>query len=444
MGSIRSDTRNDCLHALADEASKKAKWELTELDIQLAWEWTRRELSLVASSITLEGILHRRMEKCIDEVAEERGNTRLKEWMLSEFVVGQRKRLEKERGEMKARMEEEMKAARGRAEREGQLLMDQWPFYPQKQWEAGLQFIDDKWSSSIEGGHSALENAVSDLDKLAKQNWVPTWELMFNDRVTFLEQVRKRFDHWDPQRENERHEMDVTIKRISDADSKHLGDAYRYPEPNQWVTYKFVNLCYLESALAKVCSAIVYNVEGCNIDTICDAIKKSTTRSVIKVDPALVDSIPENDHLLYIGSDSGKEPAFIQRNRDRWWDRQSTNSSTFYFSPQDVIGSFVSTGRNGTRTIAHIFIFLKTPSRLLLHLLHGGDKGVSVSIQENSHELRHIFTDENSEGFQLQDFELDEFEPGRHELELVVTCPGEEGFYGLRDIFIKFINNPTY
>jgi hypothetical protein len=448
MDSIRNDARNDCHQALADETSETAKWELTELDTQLAWEWTRRELSLVTSSITLEGILGRRMEKCIDEVAEERGDRQLKEWMQSEFEIGQRKRLEKERAETKERMEKAMKAANERAEREGRRWRDQGSFNPQGRWEAGLQFIDEKWCSSIEGGHSALENAVSDLDKLAKQNWIPRlWKIISNaSRHTFLKQV-KRFDHWDPQRENERHEMDATIKRIRDADSKHwhLDDAYRYPGPDPQLTYRFVNLHYLKSALAKFCSATVYDVEGCDLDTVCDAIERSTTCSVVNVDPALVDSIPENDHLLYIGSESGKEPAFIQRNRDRWWDQQTTNSSMFYFSPQgpqDAFGRFVSS-RNGTTTIAHICIFLKTPSRLQLRLLHSGSQGddISVSIQENSHELHHIFTGEIPEKLQLQDFELDEFEPGRHELELVV-CASGKGTYGLRDIFIEFVDNP--
>ena len=110
----------------------------------------------------------------------------------------------------------------------------------------------------------------------------------------------------------------------------------------------------------------------------------------------------------------------------------------FYFSPQGTTGPF---GFSKTTTIAHIFIFLKTPSRLRLRLLHTRDEDVSISIQENSHKLRHISTDEIPEEFRLQDFELDQLEPGEHELELVVTCASEEGFYGLRDIFVEFFNN---
>jgi len=38
----------------------------------------------------------------------------------------------------------------------------------------------------------------------------------------------------------------------------------------------------------------------------------------------------------------------------------------------------------------------------------------------------------------MQDFELDKFEPGRHELELVV----ERSAYRLRDIIIEFFDDP--
>ena len=46
-----------------------------------------------------------------------------------------------------------------------------------------------------------------------------------------------------------------------------------------------------------------------------------------------------------------------------------------------------------------------------------------------------------SEQLQLQDFELNSFEPGRHELELVVR--GRVGFdaYFLRDILVEFFED---
>ena len=143
---------------------------------------------------------------------------------------------------------------------------------------------------------------------------------------------------------------------------------------------------------------------------------------MIKVDPALVGSIPENDHL-YIGSSSGKELAlaFTHRNRERWWNQQMSNSSTLYFFPQSVVGQSVFS-RKGT--IAHIFIFLAT--RLRLCLPHSGSWGANifVSVQENAKELRRISTNEIPEKLRLKDFELDQFEPGGHELELVVASRG--------------------
>jgi len=154
---------------------------------------------------------------------------------------------------------------------------------------------------------------------------------------------------------------------------------------------------------------------------------------VINVDPDLVDSIPENDHLLYLSS-YGKhrhEPLFIQRNRERWWDQQTGNSSTFYFSPQGLINPFVF---SRSQTIAHIFISLQTRTRLRLHLLHRQKHQASVSIQEKGRVLRLISTNELPDRLRLQDFELDQLDPGRYELELVVV----EGFYCLRDIFVEF------
>ena len=432
MRDMRSDARNDCHHALADPASNEAKWELTELDSQLAWEWTRREVSLAVSSITLEGVLHRRMEDCIDKVAKGWGNQRLNEWMWSEFVIGQRKRLKEENWQRKERMEGEMRAASEWAEREGRLWREQGQFNPQCQWEAGMRFIDEKWAAGIEGGHSALENVEFDLKKLAKGN--APWGFNDDSMKTSVEQARKRFKRcrWHPQRQNERCLMDSIIKRLNDADSE---QDYQYPNPDPQVTRNFVKLASLQLQ-SQVCAALVYDVGGCDKQAIHDVIKKSTTRSVIRVDLSLLDSIPENDHLLYIGTSSGIELAFIQRNRERWWNEQMGNSSTFYFSPQALGGRYVLSWRG---IIAHIFVFLITPSRLRLHLLHSRRRtNTSVSIQENGKEIRRIPTNEIPEELQLKDFELDQFEPGRHELELVVVGSA----YRLRDIIIEFFNDP--
>ncbi len=198
-----------------------------------------------------------------------------------------------------------------------------------------------------------------------------------------------------------------------------------------------MELQYLQS-VAKLCSATVYDVSDCDDDPVYDVIQKKTTRSVINVPPRLVDSIPENNHLLYLSSNGGQEPPFIQRNRDRWWDQQINNSSTFYFSPQWVFPTYVY---SKSHTIAHIFIFLLTRTRLRLHLLHHREDQVSVSIQEKDNEVRFISADEISEELRLQDFELDWFEPGRHELQLVVRESSEEGLYCLRDILVEFFGH---
>ncbi len=157
---------------------------------------------------------------------------------------------------------------------------------------------------------------------------------------------------------------------------------------------------------------------------------------MINMPSHLVDSIPENNHILFLSSKGGQEPPFIKQNRNRWWDQQTSNSSTFYFSPQGVFSRHVY---SDSHTIAHIFIFLQTRSRLRLRLLHRQENQVSVSIQEK--EVCFISTDEISEQLQFQDFELNWFEPGRHELQLVIRESEESGRYFLRDILVEFFEN---
>jgi len=52
--------------------------------------------------------------------------------------------------------------------------------------------------------------------------------------------------------------------------------------------------------------------------------------------------------------------------------------------------------------------------------------------------LYHIPTNVIPEKLQLQEFKLNQLEPGRHKLELIVNMESLIGFYGLRDIFIEF------
>jgi hypothetical protein len=437
MNSIRSAAaQNDCHHTLADAASNEARWELTTLDTMLAWEWTRRELLLLVFSIKLEDKLHKRREECIEKVAEERRNGRSKEWIRSELKIGRQKRLEGEREKMKERMEKEMKAASERAEREGRPWIDQRDYSPQGRWEDGLNFVNKQWSTGIPDGYSVLwdTHATRDLARVIERKTMSS-----GTRRRVMEQIGQRCKHWYPQREIERREMNATIRCIGDAETTHLDNAYRYPEPDRRNTRKFVKVGDLHSH-AKFCSATVYDAKGCDEDEICDIIKKSTTRSVIGVHPDLLDSIPENDHLLYISSSGGKEPSFIQRNRDRWWDQHTSNASSFYFSPQRIYEDRMVTSR---ATIAHIFVFLETPSNIRLSLLHWRWGDTSVSIQENDSEHRRISSNEIPEDVRQHDFDLNRFEPGNHELELVVMELELGGEYFLRDILIEFFDDPS-
>ena len=234
------------------------------------------------------------MEGCVKQVVAERKNERLGEWMLSEFVVGRRKRLEKEREEAKRRMTKETKCS---SERVGRA---QWKdlfgnFSPKGMWEAGQQFIDKQWGEAIEDRLRQMEG-VSDLDQLVEYNTPGSrdWETDGHKaRRIFVEQVGSRFTHWEPQRRNERDEMNATIKRISDADLEHVDDAYQYPasESSEQAVLKFVKLRRLilreKVTSAKVFSATVYDLHECNEEFVCDAIQKSTTRSVINVNPRL-------------------------------------------------------------------------------------------------------------------------------------------------------------
>jgi hypothetical protein len=277
----------------------------------------------------------------------------------------------------------------------------------------------------------------SDHDKLVQRNTPPPWMNAHTARLNFVEQVRGRFQHWQHQRRNEMNEMDAVIERIRNTDN--LDDAYEYPQWDWQVSLKFVDLKYSKS-VAKFFSATVYNVEGCNEDIIHDIIQKKTTRSVINVPLHLVNSIPENNHLLYLSSEGGQEPPFIKRNRDQWWDEQTSNSSMFYFSPKWVSSRNVCSTSD---TIAHISIFLQTRTRLRLHLLHYQYDQVSVSIQEKKEDLHFISTDEITKELELhlQDFDLNSFEPGRHELELVVHQIQDGGVYCLRDILVEFFED---
>lgn len=65
---------------------------------------------------------------------------------------------------------------------------------------------------------------------------------------------------------------------------------YDYPEPDFLATAKFVILHFLTSN-GRACLAIIYDAECCNQEVVCDAILKSMTQSVVRVDPEIIPSI---------------------------------------------------------------------------------------------------------------------------------------------------------
>ena len=127
-------------------------------------------------------------------------------------------------------------------------------------------------------------------------------------------------------------------------------------------------------------------------------------------------------------------------------EQQKTNSWTFYLSPREVdSGRYVFSWKG---TIAHIMIFLQAPTCLWLHLLHSRyEDYVELSIQEEGKQLRvlhkaEIYKSINELG--LQGYSLDQFKPGRHELQLVVVTPSDSAsWYNLRDIVLEFVDSPS-
>lgn len=447
MNVLRDDARNDCHHALVDPTSEKAEWELTELDVQLAWEWTRRELMFIHLSAKLEDILHRRMEECVAKL-EEGGKKHLRDWLWSEFWIGQRKRVEREREQAKARMIEEQKAAAGRAEREGRPWKDGVAFdNVGVTWQAGQEFIDRQWKKATQRGVSySEEEATFKLNKLVKKHEAVAWDSQQMARLAFMEQLKPRFEHWNTKRAKERRAMEDTIERISKADFNDLDEAYYYPEAQAALAMhsRFTSLAGLSEKdrafAAKYSSATVYDVWDCGIEVVRDFINSSSPRSLIKVRPNLIASIPDNVHLLYV---NGRVPSFIRRNRDRWWDEQTSNSSTFYLSPQYIGRQYVYS-RNST--IAHIMVFVKTATYLRLRLLHrrGGQAFITIRDIKQAKVLHLIPTDKIPEEPRLQDFELGRFEQGKYELELVVSKGEGGGDYGLRDILVDFLDSDPH
>ena len=433
------DGCSDCHFSLADPTNDEAQREQHAFNVLLVREWTKRELAHLYLSAALENVLRAHFNKNTAKLAdEERQMLFSLEWSCDL----QKQRLEYEGAQAKVRGEDMMKT-----------VGERWPQLASI-WQAGQTLLEVKWTKAIESG-SFEEGSLEFLAVTTEHEWFGECD---DETRAFVEQLKLKFAHWDDQWSSERSEMETTLERISEADVKQLEQVYKYQESSAGLAThihsKFVDLPSESDSsgerafIAKVSSATVYDVFK-NVEVIRTVAEKSSCRSLIRVDRDLIQHIPENDHLLFCSAKYLGEVnlPFIQRNRNRWWEQQKSNSWTFYLSPQGIDngGRYVY---NWHRTIAHIMIFLQTPTRLRLHLLHSRNGDARLLIQEKGKELRLVHAAEISKHeLTLQDYDLDQFEPGQHELELVVNPSNSVSWassvsYRLRDIVLAFVDSP--
>lgn len=266
-------------------------------------------------------------------------------------------------------------------------------------------------------------------------------------RSDHVERFRKWLlnEHWNPlQPVNERLMMKATFEHICNVPTQALHEptprqnlvqVYEFPKADLQATDKFVSLLFLTPSQAKACAAVLYDARDCDEEIVRNVVAKSTTRSVIRVNPKILSSIPPNDHLFYLDfiDEKGEEPAFVQRNRDRWWNQQTINSSTYYYTPFALLNGCIAKNK----TIAHIFVFLATPATVHVHVIHRGKNALSVSIQENGWELGK--TSHIPGTYQLHDFQPITLEQGRHELEVVPKVQDSNSdYYGLSWVWETF------
>ena len=318
-------------------------------------------------------------------------------------------------------------------------------------WQAG-QISIEKWAAAIESGlfkegSSTFPEVMTVHELFGKSD---------DKKCASMEQLKLKFAHWNDQWSYKWHEMEATLKWISKADMKQLEQAYKYPEPGTgWADHIHSRLAYLPSDskkstfIAKVSSATVYDVHWIStINVICTVAEKNSCHSLIDVHRDLIQGISENDHLLFCSAMFQGEVnlPIIQRNHSRWWEQQKTNSWTFYLFWQEVDSGWYVFRWKGT--IAHIMIFLQAPTRLRLHLLHSQyEDNVELLIQEEGKQLwvlhkAEIYKLINKLG--MQGYNLDQFEPGRHELHLVVVIPSDSAsWYNLWDIALEFVDSPS-
>ena len=487
------DGRDDC-HVLPDLTEDEA------FNVLLVRQWTKRELAHLQLSVTLQKILRIHVHQNAEYVVNADQNMPLSlDWSHDL----QRQRLEYERAQVKVRREDVLKAL-------GERWSEQNHDVLASIWKDGQTFIDEKWTAAIKhdmfGESSSASPATtvpewfggSDRDRASMERLKPRFahwndqrkyerremkatlgrireaDMKQLEQATLIQADMKRLEQAKLEadmKQLEQATLEVDMKQLEQAmliqikaAAEKLEQAYRYPESSAGLTdhiySRFVRLPSEpeESAfVAKVSSATVYDtsvistIDAITIDAICTVAGKSSCRSLINVRPELSQYIPENGHLLFC-SNAGDEVnlPFIQRNRDRWWEQQKTNSWAFYFSPQGI-----DNGINGSRSafsstgiIVHIMIFLQTPTHLRLHLLHSRYGDATLSIQEKGKEIRLIHTGEiPKDELRLQGYDLDRFEPGMHELQLVVSTAVrlfmQPQRYNLRDIALEFIHSPS-
>ena len=489
MEAIRRDALIDCQYAPADLTSEEAQGELLILEGQLFQEAIVREFKLLESSMRLEEILYSRSKSYMQAVVRERKDEELEERLSSEFAIGRKKRLDSEFEGVKARLDEARKAAlathslnlnmkrssSGAGEHEE--LLNQISGEIARTWEGCMHQGMKDW-------RTLYDSMTAQIHKLQELD-VGWWLLEVEESASERRHLLPMLAHWEVTRKSEQQVIDETIEGIRTAEQSKLDTSYHYPNSSSdtaaRVHSRFMKLKLKNSSIeaqdaleAQLSFPSVFDadsgdgVNDADTATILHVIQKSSTRSVINVARNLIDEIPENKHLLYLRSRNRElKLDFIQRNRDRWWNEQSTNSAMFYFCPDRgglsekyvygrrgfLDGFGVAQRRRPLGRIAQIMIFIQNPTRLRLRLLHMRKGEASISIQKESKELRLIHPEEIAQNdLRWQDFELDrQFEPGRYELELIVNLKLSRRFtsrwfavslYGLRDIQIEFFDNP--
>lgn len=436
IATMRDNAQTECHEALKDPTSPKAKWELIEIEGQIVWAWAKRELMLLELAQQLEdNNLHPKMKLCTSIITGNGKDKQLESWMKSEYESGRRDRLLQDRYDTRHRL----LTARNKSY-ELDHLVDPGPmrrseFYPQ--WGTIIDFLDEEWQAGINYQWTKRVELEKKLETLIKKS--EEEQAQFPERSDFLEQLKHQisYSNWRPQHKMEEELMKTAANNICNmplnSQKEDLEKAYRYPDKSSKAMARFVFLPF-SIPHAKVCSAIVYDVFDCNKEAVCSVIARSTTCSVVRVDPQILPFISPNNHLLFLSCFEGKgeEPAFINQNRNRWWEQQTANTSIFYYTP--MLADSEDCMTTDKTTSAHIFVFLVTPCTIKINLLHCGLNAIDVTIQEKGKELARISGIPSEHEF--QEFSPFLLQPGRHDLEVIPEIDGQ-CYYLLKHIHVE-------